>query len=70
MTNNHILRLMESKAPVSVFLTSGIRLQGVITDFDDSAIMITKGRKEQLVLASGILTISTDDNKKDGNKTK
>lgn len=47
-----------SKAPVSIFLTKGVRLQGVIGGFDNFSIELRRGTSPQLIYKHAISTIA------------
>jgi host factor-I protein len=62
MLNNHQLQeaflkeLHKEKVPVSVFLKNGIKLHGVVDEFDDSVIML-KNAVTQMVYKHAISTV-------------
>ncbi|MCE0742861.1 RNA chaperone Hfq [Acetobacter sicerae] len=45
------------KAPVTIFLVNGVKLQGVITWFDDSVILLRRDGHTQLVYKHAISTV-------------
>ena len=47
---------MKDEAPVSIFLVSGIKLHGVVSDFDDQVIML-KSTGTQMVYKHAISTV-------------
>lgn len=47
---------VQSKAQVSIYLTSGVRLKGIIMDFDKHTVLL-KDRVHQLVYKRAISTI-------------
>jgi host factor-I protein len=49
--------LRDRKTPVTIFLMSGIKLQGVIDSFDRFAVVLRRDRHSQLVYKSTISTI-------------
>ncbi len=49
-------QLMKDEAPVSIFLVSGIKLHGVVSDFDDQVIML-KSTGTQMVYKHAISTV-------------
>jgi len=53
----YLNRLRKEKIPVSVFLSKGTRLQGVITFFDQFTILLENGNSQQLVYKHSIATI-------------
>ena len=66
VTNQYLQGLVDSKEPISIYLMNGIRLQGVLRDFDDLSVVLhpaegrsTKGGSSdspQLVNRSAIST--------------
>ena len=62
MSDNRLLQdsflneLRKEKIPVSVFLINGIKLHGVVEDFDDEAIML-KNAVTQMVFKHAISTV-------------
>lgn len=51
---NHIRR---HKVPVTVFLVNGVKLQGVITWFDNFCVLLKRDQHSQLVYKHAISTI-------------
>jgi host factor-I protein len=47
----------DARTPVSIFLVNGIKLQGVITGFDASTLLLTNDSATQLVYKHAISTI-------------
>lgn len=47
----------KEKAPVTVFLVNGVKLQGVITWFDNFCILLRRDRHSQLVYKHAISTV-------------
>ncbi|NHN88161.1 RNA chaperone Hfq [Acetobacter conturbans] len=45
------------KAPVTIFLVNGVKLQGVITWFDDNVILLRRDGHTQLVYKHAISTV-------------
>lgn len=62
MSSNHLLQdsfleeLRKEKAPVSVFLINGIKLHGVVDNFDEHVIML-KNAVTQMVYKNAISTV-------------
>ncbi len=54
--NAFLAQLMKDEAPVSIFLVSGIKLHGVVSDFDDHVIML-KSTTTQMVYKHAISTV-------------
>ncbi len=50
-------KLRKDRIPVSIFLTKGTRLQGVITFFDQFTVLLENGGTQQLVYKHSISTI-------------
>ncbi|MDR2902818.1 MAG: RNA chaperone Hfq [Lactobacillales bacterium] len=46
-----------NKIPVTVFLTGGVKLMGIITHMDDQTVLLQREGHAQLVYKSGISTI-------------
>ncbi|WP_457678972.1 RNA chaperone Hfq [Thermovibrio sp.] len=53
----YLNRLRKERIPVSVFLTKGTRLQGVITFFDQFTVLLENGGNQQLIYKHSIATI-------------
>lgn len=51
---NHVQR---GRAPVTIFLVNGVKLQGVIPWFDDQAIILRRDGHTQLVYKHAVSTI-------------
>ena len=51
---NHVRK---SKTPVTVFLVNGVKLQGIITWFDNFSILLRRDGQSQLVYKHAISTI-------------
>ncbi len=49
--------LRKKKLPVTVFLASGVKLQGHITGFDNFCIVLRRGPQVQLVYKHAIATV-------------
>ena len=49
--------LRKKKVPVTVFLSSGVKLQGNITGFDNFSILLRRGPQVQLVYKHTIATV-------------
>lgn len=54
--NAFLDQLKNDATPVSVFLVSGIKLQGVISDYDEHAIML-KSTTTQMIYKHAISTV-------------
>jgi host factor-I protein len=51
---NHVRK---NKAPVTVFLVNGVKLQGVITWFDNFCVLLRRDTHSQLVYKHAISTV-------------
>ena len=49
--------IRKSKAPVTIFLINGVKLQGIITWFDNYAVLLRRDAHSQLVYKHAISTI-------------
>ncbi len=49
--------LRKKKMPITVFLSSGVKLQGNITGFDNFCVVLRRGPQVQLVYKHSIATI-------------
>lgn len=62
MSTNHLLQdsfleeLRKEKAPVSIFLINGIKLHGIVDNFDEHVIML-KNAVTQMVYKHAISTV-------------
>ena len=50
-------RICDEKIPVTVFLMNGVKLQGVITDFDSYTMVLRRDGLNQLLFKQAISTI-------------
>ena len=55
---NHIRR---EKAAVTIFLMNGVKLQGIVTWFDNFCVLLKRDRHSQLVYKHAISTIMPTD---------
>lgn len=51
---NHVRK---NKAPVTIFLVNGVKLQGVITWFDNFCVLLRRDNHSQLVYKHAISTV-------------
>ena len=51
---NHIRK---NKAPVTIFLVNGVKLQGIITWFDNFSVLLRRDAHSQLVYKHAISTV-------------
>lgn len=49
--------IRKSKMPVTVFLVNGVKLQGIITWFDNFSVLLRRDQHSQLVYKHAISTI-------------
>ena len=49
--------LQDRKVPVTMFLKSGIKLQGYVTSFDSFCILLTRDGQSQIIYKQAISTI-------------
>lgn len=49
--------LRKQKTPTTVFLTNGVKLQGIITGFDSFALMLRREAHAQLIYKHAVSTI-------------
>lgn len=54
--NAFLAQLMKEEAPVSIFLVSGIKLHGVVSDFDEHVIML-KSATTQMIYKHAVSTV-------------
>lgn len=54
-------KLKEKEISVTVFLINGVKLQGIITWFDDATILLRRDGHTQLIYKHGISTIMPGD---------
>jgi host factor-I protein len=55
--NMFLETLKNSRAPVTIFLVCGVRLQGVVTHFDDKTILLKREGHTQLVFKHSVSTV-------------
>jgi len=56
LQNDFLDGLKKDESPVSVFLVNGIKLHGVISDYDDHVIML-KGAIVQMIFKHAVSTV-------------
>ncbi len=49
--------LRQNKAPVTLFLVNGVKLQGIVTWFDNFSILLRRDAHSQLVYKSAVSTV-------------
>lgn len=52
-----LLVLQEKKVPVSIYLKSGIRIQGIVTGFDTHVIILHSSNIHQMIYKHTISTV-------------
>ena len=55
--NNVVGKLKENETSVTVFLVNGVKLQGIITWFDDATILLRRDGHTQLIYKHAVSTI-------------
>jgi host factor-I protein len=55
--NDFLIDIKDNKIAVTVFLINGVKLQGMITWFDDSSLLLRRDGHTQLVYKHAISTI-------------
>ncbi len=56
LRNAFLAQLKQDETPVSIFLVNGIKLHGVVDDYDDDVIML-KSTATQMVFKHAISTV-------------
>ncbi len=56
LQDSFLADLQKESAPVSVFLVNGIKLHGIISDYDDHVVML-KGTIVQMIFKHSISTV-------------
>ena len=59
LQNEFLSHLIKEKTPVTLFLLNGVKLQGIISSFDDFCISLAREGQVQAVYKQEISTIST-----------
>jgi len=49
--------VIQNKTPTTIFLVNGVKLQGVVTSYDDSSVLLRRDGHAQLVYKHAISTI-------------
>lgn len=50
-------KLRKEKVPVTIFLINGVKLEGIITWFDNFSVLLRRGNQQQLVYKHAISTV-------------
>ena len=56
---NNLTQFVANKIPVSIYLVTGIRLRGVLTDFDDETLCLFN-KKPLLIYKHSVSTVIED----------
>ncbi|MBR4105797.1 MAG: RNA chaperone Hfq [Alphaproteobacteria bacterium] len=59
--NDFLGKLKEGEVAVTVFLVNGVKLQGIITWFDDKSLLLRRDGHTQLVYKHAVSTIMPGD---------
>lgn len=59
--NNFLTKLKDNETSVTVFLVNGVKLQGIITWFDDATILLRRDGHTQLIYKHAVSTIMPGD---------
>lgn len=59
--NDFLGKLKEGEVAVTVFLVNGVKLQGIITWFDDNSLLLRRDGHTQLVYKHAVSTIMPGD---------
>ena len=55
--NNFLEKIKNEKISVTVFLVNGVKLQGIITSFDNTTLLLRRDGHTQLIYKHAISTI-------------
>ena len=55
--NNFLDKLKENETSVTVFLVNGVKLQGIITQYDSNALLLRRDGHTQLIYKHAVSTI-------------
>lgn len=55
--NNFLEKIKNEKISVTVFLVNGVKLQGIITSFDDTTLLLRRDGHTQLIYKHAVSTI-------------
>lgn len=55
--NNFLNKLRDDEISVTVFLVNGVKLQGIITSFDDEVLLLRRDGHTQLIYKHAVSTI-------------
>jgi len=54
--------LRKSKMPVTIYLANGVKLQGIITGFDNFSVVLRRGPQMQLIYKHAMATVVPTEN--------
>lgn len=57
LQDDFLNQIRKTKAPVTIFLVNGVKLQGAITSFDSYSILLRRDATSQLVYKHAISTV-------------
>lgn len=52
-----LMQLQQAKVPVCIYLRSGVKLQGLVVNFDSHVVILRSASKDQMLFKRTILTI-------------
>ena len=55
--NDFLIKLQKEEISVTVFLVNGVKLQGIITFFDDETLLLRRDGHTQLIYKHAVSTI-------------
>jgi host factor-I protein len=55
--NDFISKLQKEEISVTVFLVNGVKLQGIVTHFDDESLLLRRDGHTQLIYKHAVSTI-------------
>ena len=55
--NDFLLKLQKEEISVTVFLVNGVKLQGIVTHFDDESLLLRRDGHTQLIYKHAVSTI-------------
>lgn len=57
LQNVFLNKLLKEKIPITIFLVNGVKLEGIITSFDNFSVVLYGRERQQLVYKHAISTI-------------
>lgn len=55
--DEYLMNHKEKRTPVTIYLSNGMPMKGVITKFDHYTIILNDGRKDVLIYKHAVLTV-------------